>query len=80
MIGTDVHGARGNAASHGDLCSRRAAVQADVREGYERAIKATKDAIQSESITIVSIPGGRSYAIPTEVCVYLRRVGAEEAG
>jgi hypothetical protein len=63
----------------GDLCARRAAAQADVRERYERAIKATKDAIQNEPIEVVSIPGGRSFAVPAEVVRHLLRVGAEEA-
>lgn len=84
MIGTTnvARGQRGDfshTTPHGDLCSRRAAQQVDVREGYEHAIKNTKDALQNESIEVVAVDGGRAFALPREAVTFIRAQAIAEA-
>jgi hypothetical protein len=82
-----THVARGTRGDYdptsrpGDLTGRIATQQAGAREDRDRAIKATRDALAggNEPLEIVSIPGGRSFAIPRELVTHLLRVGAEEA-
>lgn len=86
MIGTThvAKGQRGDYDPHrspGDLTGRRLMAQAGAREDRDRAIKATRDALAgNESLEVVAIPGGRSFAIPRELVTHLLRAGAEEAG
>lgn len=71
-----ARGQRGDynpAARPGDLCAIRAAQQAGAREGYERAIKASRDSLAgNDELEIVSIPGGRTFAVPAEVVRHIR--------
>jgi hypothetical protein len=84
MIGTThiARGIRGDYDPHrspGDLTGRIAVQQAGTREGRDRAIKSMRDAlVGTDELEIVSIPGGRSFAVPRECAQYLRRLGAEE--
>ena len=50
----------------GDLTGRRLMAQAGVKEDRDRAIKSTRDSLagNDEPLTVFSIPGGRSFAIP----------------
>lgn len=72
-----ARGQRGDYNPHagpGDITGRRYLAQADSREDRDRAIKTTRDALAggNEPLEIVSIPGGRSFAIPREVLTFIR--------
>jgi hypothetical protein len=79
MIGT-THVSRGTRGDYdpttrpGDLTGRIATQQAGAREDRDRAIKATRDALAggNEPLEIVSIPGGRSFALPKELLSFIR--------
>jgi hypothetical protein len=85
MIGT-THVSRGTRGDYdpstrpGDLTGRRLLAQAGAKEDRDRAIKTTRDSLAGadEPLEIVSIPGGRTFALPREVVTHLLRVGAEE--
>jgi hypothetical protein len=63
----------------GDLTGRKYLQQADQKILRDDAIRETRNAlIGNEPLEVVSTPGGRSFAIPSEVCAHLRRTGAEE--
>lgn len=65
----------------GDLTGRVAAKQADAKQDREAAIRATTNALRdaNRSITVVPVPGGASFAVPTEVYVRIFGLAEESA-
>jgi hypothetical protein len=63
----------------GDLTGRRLLAQASVRQDHDAALANMRNALLSDPVELVSLPGGRTYTVPREIVTHLLRVGAEEA-
>jgi hypothetical protein len=61
----------------GDLTGRRIAELATVKDDHAAALATTRAALVSDSVEIISIPGGRSYLAPTELVRHLIQVGVQ---
>jgi hypothetical protein len=56
----------------GDLTGKRILTQADAKEDRDRALANTRNALMSDPVTAVVIPGGRTYLLPTELLNFIR--------
>lgn len=83
-IGT-THVARGQrgdydpSARPGDLTGRRLIANADAKVLRDNAIRETRNAMVggTEALELVSLPAGRTFAIPAEVVRHLIQVGVQ---
>jgi predicted polyphosphate/ATP-dependent NAD kinase len=55
-----------NTPARGDITGRQMAAHADERVKRDTARQNTINALASEPVTVVSVPGGRNFLIPRE--------------
>lgn len=58
-------------ARPGDLTGQRVKAQASIKEDRDIALAAMRNALTSDPVEVVSIPGGRSFLVPTELVKFL---------
>lgn len=58
--------------ARGDLTGKRILAQADAKEDRDHALANTRNALMSDPVTAVVIPGGRTYLLPTELLNFIR--------
>lgn len=51
----------------GDLCGAKFIANTDQKADREAATRNTRNALASEAVVLVSVPGGRTFAVPAEV-------------
>jgi hypothetical protein len=65
----------GHIPGRGDLTGARIQALAGARQDRDTALANTRNALVSDPVTTVSLPGGRSYLIPVEVVDHLLAEG-----
>jgi hypothetical protein len=61
----------GHVPGPGDLTGHRAQALSGLKQDHDLARSNMVHALTSDPVTMISLPGGRSYLVPTEVVGYL---------
>jgi hypothetical protein len=64
--------------ARGDLTGQKFLRLADQKERLDQAVKSTRNALVSEPVELVTVPGGRIYAVPRQAFEHLLAIGAGE--
>lgn len=71
-----THALRGTTTpGRGDLTGRRITELSTVKDDHAKAKANTKNALDNDPVTTISLPGGRTYLVPVEVVDFLLAEG-----